>query len=140
MTQLSKRVYWLVCLALLSCAFANASPILDCDNNVDSQFTKSLPLQNWIGPDLWLKQLPFDLEDLASACPLPSPGVLECLFKFFINNDPAIGELFGNDPFLPAPQGTDPVTPEPPAWTLLAIGLIGVAVFRHIRVRTSASS
>jgi hypothetical protein len=124
----------LVCLGLLSCAAANATPILDCDKDIAPQFTESLPSLNWIGPDLWPKEIPFDLDDLASACPLKSPGVLECLFKFFINNDPAIGALFGNDP-APTPQGgdPDPVTPEPATWTLLVVGLAGMAVFRHRR-------
>jgi hypothetical protein len=133
--SIKRRAHWFVCLGLLSGAVATASPILDYDRDVTAQFTESLPLLNWIGPDLWPKETPFDLDDLFSACPLSSPKVLECFLKFFFENHPPVGDgwFFGNDPVLPAPQGSDPdpVTPEPATWKLLAIGLAGVAVFRH---------
>jgi hypothetical protein len=128
-----RSAFGLVCLGLLSGAFANASAILDYDSDAAAQFTESLPLLKWIGPELWPKEIPFDVDDLGSACPLSSPKVLECFLKFFFENHPPAGDgwFFGDDPFIPAPQGSDPVTPEPATWTLLATGLAGVAVFRH---------
>lgn len=127
-----RRSFGFICLGILSCALANATPIFEFNTDTTPEFTESLPFLKWIGPDIWPKEKPFDFDGFDSACPVTSAKFVNCFFKFFWDNDPPpSGDWFGHDPLPNTDPPGDPVTPEPPAWTLLGAGLASLALFRH---------
>jgi|SRR5579871_902473 len=130
-----RRVFGFGCLAMLCCAFAHATPVFEFNTESTPEFKQSVPFLNWLGPDIWPDEKPFDFDGFDLNTPITFAKVLNCFFKFPPDSDPPVDSWFGNDPF-PSPDPSsdppgDPVAPEPPAWTLLGIGLAGLALFRR---------
>jgi hypothetical protein len=132
-----RRVFGFGFLGILCCAFAHATPVFEFNPDITQEFTQSLPFLKWLDQDILPEVKALDFDGFDPDGPLTFAKFVDCFFKFPPDNDPPVGSWFGNDPF-PFPSSDpgsdppgDPVTPEPPAWTLLGIGLAGLALFRR---------
>jgi hypothetical protein len=126
-----RKAFGFIFLGILSCASATATPIFDFNRDTTPEFTQSLP---FFIPVFLKQEKSFDFDGFDGEGPLTFAKFVDCFFKFPDNDPPEGNNWFWHDPDPSSPSGDppgDPVTPEPPAWTLLGIGLAGLALFRR---------